>query len=150
LGLNLPVEPRRGQIVCWQRAPALLQRVINEGPRYLVCRSDGRLLVGSTVEDVGFAGETTAEGVDELVKFARELLPALRGLEPVDSWAALRPASLDGKPYLGRVPGLPRVWIATGHFRSGIHLAPATARLMRQLICDEPTDLDLGWFSPSR
>jgi glycine oxidase len=150
LGLDLPVEPRRGQIVRWYHEPALLKRVINEGPRYLVCREDGHLLVGSTVEDVGFEGTTTDEGVQELVRFARDLVPALREVEPAEHWAGLRPATPDGKPYLGRVPGWPNISIATGHFRSGVHLAPATARLMRQLICDEPIDLDLTSFSPTR
>jgi glycine oxidase len=128
----------------------LVRRVINEGPRYLVSRPDGHLLVGSTVEDVGFRDRTTPEGVRELVRFARSLLPELAQHEPIDQWAALRPASGDGMPYLGRVPGHPRISVATGHFRSGIHLAPATARLMRQLICEQPTDLDLSWFSLDR
>ena len=150
LGLHLPVEPRRGQIVRWQLPEPLFQRVINEGPRYLVSRGDGHLLVGSTVEDVGFQDHTTDEGVAELVHFARSLVPQLQDIAPIDQWAGLRPASLDGKPYLGRIPGHPRISVATGHFRSGIHLAPATARLLCQLICEEATDLDLSWFSPVR
>ena len=144
LGLELPVEPRRGQIVRWQLPEPLFQRVINEGPRYLVSRPDGHLLAGSTVEDVGFQDNTTDEGVAELVHFAHSLVPQLQEVRPVDQWAGLRPASLDGKPYLGPVPGHPRISVATGHFRSGIHLAPATARLLRQLICGQATDLDLS------
>jgi glycine oxidase len=150
LGLNLPVEPRRGQMVRWQLSRPLFQRVINEGPRYLISRADGQLLAGSTVEDVGFQDSTTAEGVAELVQFAQGLTPQLASIEPAEQWAGLRPASLDGNPYLGRVPGQPRISVATGHFRSGIHLAPATARLMRQLICEETPDLDLSWFSLTR
>jgi glycine oxidase len=150
LGVDLPVEPRRGQIVLWHLEKPLVQRVINEGPRYVVGRPDGHLLVGSTVEDVGFQDDTTPEAVRELVRFARSLLPELAQHEPIDQWAALRPASGDGMPYLGRVPGHPRISVATGHFRSGIHLAPATARLMRQLICEQPTDLNLSWFSLDR
>src|SRR5690606_21359874 len=103
-----------------------------------------------TVEDVGFQAEVTAEGVQGLVEFARDLIPTLRQREPDEAWAGLRPASPDGRPCLGRVPGWPAVSVATGHFRSGIHLAPATARLMRQLICNEPTELDLTPFAPSR
>ena len=124
--------------------------MINEGPRYLVSRPDGHLLVGSTVEDVGFEDTTSEDGIAEIVQFARSLVPQLQDISPVDQWAGLRPASLDGKPYLGLVPGHPRISVATGHFRSGIHLAPATARLLRQLICEEATDLDLNWFSPTR
>jgi glycine oxidase len=150
LGIDLPIEPRRGQIVLWRLPRPPVQRVINEGPRYLVPRHDGHLLVGSTVEDVGFENMTTEEGISELVRFARDLIPQLRQVEPVDQWAGLRPASLDGKPYLGPVPGHPGISVATGHFRSGIHLAPATARLMRQWICGESSDLDLSWFSITR
>ncbi len=149
-GLQLPVEPRRGQILMWQLPSPVIRHVVNEGPRYLVSRSDGHLLVGSTVEEVGFQGDPTPEGVAELTRFARELVPALRSVEPSASWAGLRPWSSDGLPYLGSVPGNPQISLATGHFRSGIHLAPATARLMRQLICGEPLDLSLTPFSPAR
>lgn len=150
LGVFLPIEPRRGQIALFKNEQRLLRTVINEGPRYLVSRADGHLLAGSTVEDVGFDGSTTATAIAELVRFARSFVPALRSLEPIASWAGLRPWSPDGVPYIGRVPRHDRVWFAGAHFRSGIHLAPATARLMRQLILDQPTDIDVSPFSLTR
>jgi glycine oxidase len=150
LGIDLPVEPRRGQIALWKFPEPLLHHVVNEGPRYLVPRDDGYLLAGSTVEEVGFDGATTDEGIAELREFAGGLLPCLAGVAPIQTWAGLRPWSIDGMPYLGRLPGLPGITIATGHFRSGIHLAPATGLLMKQLICDEPLSLPLAPFCLQR
>lgn len=150
IGLNLPIEPRRGQIACWQMSPNILKHIINEGPRYLVGRPDGIVLVGSTVEEVGFDGETTAAGIEQLKLFASSLLPELADREPRATWAGLRPWSADGMPYLGFVPGMTSISIATGHFRSGIHLAPATAQLMSELICGDELSMDLAVFSPGR
>lgn len=134
LGIRLPMEPRRGQMLLWKLETRPFQAVVNEGPRYLVARDDGHLLAGSTVEDVGFDGSTTTAGLDSIRQFAVSLLPCLADLEPIKSWAALRPMPMDGVPYLAPVPGFERLFIASGHFRSGIHLAPATAELMADLI----------------
>lgn len=148
LDVTLALEPRRGQMVMWQTETPLLQRIVNEGPRYLVARADGKLLAGSTVEDVGFDCRTTDDAIQRLSSFARSLLPHLGDASM--TWAALRPMSIDGLPYLGRVPGNEQITVATGHFRSGIHLAPATARLLRQLICHQPLEIDLAPFSINR
>ena len=150
LSIRLPVEPRRGQMVLWKLKSPILQRIINEGPRYLLGREDGHLLAGSTVEDVGFDASTTASGIDELIDFACGFLPQLADVSPVDTWAALRPMPIDGLPYLGLVPGHSQISVATGHFRSGVHLAPATGELMRQLIRGQTTALDLDAFRLSR
>jgi glycine oxidase len=148
LRTELPVEPRRGQMVAWQTPCPLLQRIVNEGPRYLVPREDGWLLVGSTVEEVGFDVSTTAEGTEELARFAREWIPALRAIRPRDAWAGLRPYSRDGRPHLGRLPPWNNVLVATGHFRSGIHLAPATAQCLTELILGRSPPIDLSPFAP--
>lgn len=148
-GVGLPIEPRRGQMVMWTLSAPALSSIVNEGPRYLVARTDGQLLAGSTVEDVGFQDNTTTDKVDELIRFARELMPGL-SVQPDQTWAGLRPMPFDGLPYLGSVPGCEQVYVATGHFRSGIHLAPATARLIGQLIKNQPTDISLLPFSIDR
>ena len=77
LGVTIPLKPIRGQIALLQAKPNLLRRVINEGKHYLVPRADGRVLVGSTEEDVGFLKLTTAAAIGDLLSFARELVPAL-------------------------------------------------------------------------
>jgi len=134
---ELPVKPIRGQIVLLNGPAGLLRRHINVGKRYLVPRVEGHILVGSTMEDVGFLKQNTASATAELLSFATSLLPA--GLElPIEtSWAGLRPACADGLPTLGRIPGLDNAWVATGHFRAGLQLSPATAVVMRSLMLGE-------------
>lgn len=150
LGARAPVRPMRGQIVLLASAVRLLDRVVNVGPRYLVPRPDGRVLVGSTVEDVGFDKRTTAEAVGGLLRFALDLVPALRDAVVERTWAGLRPHTADGLPYLGRVAGLENASVATGHFRGGLHLSTGTATVMSQLIRGETLSVDLSPFSLTR
>ena len=140
----------RGQIVLLSTAVRLFDRVVNVGPRYLAPRADGRVLVGSTVEDVGFDKQTTATGVEGLLRFALELIPALGDATIERTWAGLRPYTADGLPYLGRVPGLENASVATGHFRGGLHLSTGTAVVMSQLVRGETPSVDLAPFSLSR
>ena len=89
-------------LLALDRSPLL--RIVNDGPRYLVPRNDGHVLVGSTEEDAGFDKRTTAEGIGGLVSFALSLVPSLAGARLTRTWAGLRPATADGLPYLGRLP----------------------------------------------
>ncbi|HZN35870.1 MAG TPA: glycine oxidase ThiO [Pirellulaceae bacterium] len=150
LGISVGIVPIRGQMVLFRCAEPPVRHIINEGSRYLVPRDDGRLLAGSTEEEVGFDKRTTDDAIAELTRFARSLIPALAGAEIEQTWAGLRPGSFDGLPYLGRLPGLPNAFIASGHFRSGLSLSPATAVVMSQLIRDEPTEIDLAPFRVGR
>jgi glycine oxidase len=104
------------------------------GKRYLVPRPDGRVLVGSTEEDVGFDKRTTAGAIRDLLDFAIAVVPALAAAPLERSWAGLRPGSPDGLPFLGPVPGVENLYVAAGHFRAGIQLSPGTALVMRDLI----------------
>lgn len=149
-GVQLEIYPWRGQMVLLRGEPGLLNCVVNEGPNYLVPRMDGRILVGSTVEEVGFDASTTAEGIRELRQFISEVTPQLAELPIETSWAGLRPGTGDGFPFLGKVPGRPNVFVAAGHFRSGIQLAPATAVVMSQLIRGEEPEIDLRDFRLDR
>ncbi len=150
LGVTIPLKPIRGQIALLQAKPNLLRRVINEGKRYLVPRADGRVLVGSTEEDVGFLKLTTAAAIGDLLSFARELVPALASAELEISWAGLRPATPDGRPYLGRLHGFDNALVAAGHFRAGLQLSPGTAVVMRQAMLGQPVDIDLAAFRVNR
>ncbi len=149
-GLRLPTVPIRGQIVLLRTEPGLLRRVVNIGKRYLVPREDGRLLVGSTEENVGFEKGNTAEAVAELLGLACEIVPALEGLSPEQSWSGLRPSTPDGLPYLGRLGEFTNAWIAAGHFRAGLSQSTGTAALMLQLMAGEPTAMDVAAFDPAR
>ncbi len=150
LGLPLHVEPRRGQAVLYRAPPGWLHCILNEGPNYIVPRRDGRLYVGSTVEDTGFVETTTEDGLRGVQRFARSLLPDLERATVEATWAGLRPASGDGWPFLGAIPHLPGGFVATGHFRAGIALSAATAKLMADAMEGRAGELDLTPFAVTR
>ena len=143
LGFELPVRPVRGQIVLLNGNVGLIRRTINVGPRYFVPRRDGRLLVGSTQDDAGFLKENTAAGVGELMRFAQTIAPEVGELAIETCWSGLRPGTPDDLPYLGPMPAHKNGWVATGHFRSGLQLSPATAVVMRALILGQASPVDV-------
>jgi glycine oxidase len=150
LGMTTGIMPIRGQMVLFKCATPPFRRVLNEGPRYLVPRDDGRVLVGSTEEEVGFDKRTTDEGVGELIALARQLVPVLRDAPIENSWAGLRPGSFDGFPYIGRTPGLDNAYVAAGHYRSGLHMSPGTAVVLRQLMLGDEPEINLTPFRVGR
>jgi len=150
LGIDLPVEPVRGQIVLLSHVPRLFSHVIQVGPRYIVPRNDGRILIGATEERVGFLKENTASAVSGLIEFATSLVPRLGEAKLERAWSGLRPGSADGLPYLGRLVDYDNLFAATGHFRSGLQMSPGTARLLRQALLDQETDISLDPFGPER
>jgi len=150
LSVEVGMKPIRGQMVLVSGPWPALRRIVNDGPRYLVPRGDGRVLVGSTEEDAGFDKRTTAEGVSGLLEFAVDLAPGLRPAQFEQCWAGLRPATLDGLPYLGRLPELDNAFVAAGHFRSGLQLSPGTALVMSRLIQGLEATIDLRPFRVQR
>jgi glycine oxidase len=126
LPLSVPVEPVRGQIVELHLRERPLSTILSCDDVYIVPRADGTVLLGSTVEHVGFRKEVTAEAVERLIAGAVRFVPELARARFVTAWSGLRPGTPDGLPILGpcRVPGL---FFAAGHFRNGILLAPVTA-----------------------
>lgn len=150
LGLALETRPIRGQIVLLQLPRQVLGSVVNFGIDYLVPREDGRLLVGSTIEDAGFVPLTTPEAVDRMCGVAQRLLGHVPGARVEQAWAGLRPGSTDGLPTLGRIPNLDNAFIATGHFRAGLHQSTGTAVVLADLVTGAPPTIDLAPFSPSR
>ncbi|MEC7564843.1 MAG: glycine oxidase ThiO [Planctomycetota bacterium] len=148
-GLGIPngILPIRGQMILYQAEPNLLRHVLNEGSRYVIPRQDGHLLVGSCEEEVGFVKGTTSEMIAQLAEFAGELVPALKELDIKQSWSGLRPASFDGMPYLGRIPNIANLFIAAGHFRSGLHLSTGTAVVMADLMTAKTPEIDMSHFS---
>jgi glycine oxidase len=149
LGVTLGVRPIRGQIALLQ-SDLPLTRVITCGPRYLVPRGDGLVLVGSTEEDVGYDRQPTAAGIGGLLTFAQALAPRLASASLLRCWAGLRPASPDGLPYLGHLPEHPNVLVAAGHFRAGIQLSIASAQLLVDLLQDRPPRLPTAPFRLDR
>ena len=108
------------------------------------------LRLRSTEEDAGFDCRTTASGVSGLLEFAQSLVPRLRQAAVLQSWAGLRPATADRLPYLGRVAEWPNLFLAAGHYRHGLRLAPATARVVAQQMRGETPDVDLRPFAAER
>jgi glycine oxidase len=125
------------------------QGLVWSGKTYLIPRDDGRLLVGATVVDRGFDERVTADGVRHLLETALRIAPALGGFAVVETWAGLRPDSPDGRPYLG-ASALDGYFVAAGHYRNGILLAPVSARALAAAVLGEPFAVDLGPFDPRR
>ena len=144
------IVPIRGQMVLFKCAQTILTHVINEGSRYIVPRDDGRVLVGSSEEDVGFTKGTTKPVIGELSQLAYDLVPALKKAPIEQTWSGLRPATFDRYPYLGKIPGLDNAFVAAGHFRSGLYLSPSTAVVMSQLMQGIDPVIDLTPFSLER
>jgi glycine oxidase len=164
LGWQPAVKPIRGQIVLLNSEPfsdqgrLILEHILLMGHQYLVPRRDGRILIGSTEEDVGFDKSTTESAKESLRDLAARTVPCLANAPVEKHWAGLRPGSPDGKPYLGQVPGYENLYVAAGHFRSGLQLSIITGILMRDLLLGRSSFLassggegmDLTPFRPDR
>lgn len=147
----LGIEPRKGQIVTVAKPElAELSTVIRTPEVYLVPRRDGRVLIGATLERAGFNKEVNETTTRALIEAAETLYPPIKNAQPLENeiWAGLRPGSADGLPLMGLAA--PHQWIATGHFRNGILLAPATGHLMSKLIRGEDCEIPLDAFGLER
>ena len=145
-----PTRPVKGQMLCLvMPSRTLLKHVIRSPQVYLIPRSDGRLLVGATVEEAGFDKRTDLATIQRLHKSAIALVPKLADARILESWAGLRPGTPDALPILGET-SIPGYYVATGHFRDGILLAPITAEVMTAVIENRSPVHDLTPFSPSR
>jgi glycine oxidase len=153
------VAPRKGQMLRVQLPPSLcgLHEVHRSEDIYIVPRcfgpQAGSALIGATVEDAGFDTTLHPAALAALRKSASHLLPALadaNAAPTLEAWAGLRPATSDELPVLGRLPGEPNQLVATGHYRNGILLAPATAVLMADMVEGKPLPPWFTTFAPGR
>ena len=142
-GAHLPVKPIRGQIVLYKTAPGRLRHMLYRDGLYIIPRDDGHVLVGSTLEDVGFDKQVTAVARESLVQRAVELLPWLTDTPLVGHWAGLRPGTPDNIPIISRHPQIENLFINSGHYRYGVTLAPVSAELMADLVLGRPSAFDL-------
>jgi glycine oxidase len=143
-----PTRPVKGQMLCLVGGPQLTH-VLRASEVYLVPRSDGRVLIGATVEEAGYDKRTDASTIQRLRRAAVALVPALERARVLEAWAGLRPGTPDDLPILGAT-STPGYFVAAGHFRDGILLAPVTAHLMAQVVTGVNPELDLTPFSPAR
>lgn len=145
-----PTRPVKGQMLCLlMPSPTLIKHVIRSPQVYLIPRSDGRLLVGASVEEAGFNKQTDLATIQRFHRAALDLVPELRNGKILESWAGLRPGTPDALPILGPT-ATPGYFVATGHFRDGILLAPITAETMSAVIENRTPEHDLTPFSPER
>jgi glycine oxidase len=147
---RIPSHPMKGQMLAVKPPRPILKHVVrcNDPDVYMLPRESGTIAVGATVENVGFS-KAIDEKCDALLASAKQILPALGEAEVIERWAGLRPATPDGLPIIGATE-IPGYFVATGHYRNGILLAPATAKVMAELIINGSSSFDLDAFAPSR
>jgi glycine oxidase len=150
LGIRLPMEPWRGQMMAFDAAERPVSHIVICGELVLIPRPHGPLVVGTTLEHAGFDCRVTLGGLALILARAVCVVPGLSSLPLIRSWAGLRPGTPDYLPYLGRLGGIDGLYTATGHGRKGILLAPITGALMAQLIVDGTLDARLQPCAPDR
>lgn len=136
------IRPIRGQMLLFKLEPGVLDTIVYRNGLYLIPRQDGHILVGSTLEDVGFDKSTDVPTRERLHWEAAELLPILNSVQPIQHWAGLRPGSPDNIPVIGRHPDFDNVFVNTGHYRYGVTMAPASAELLVDLMEGKTPALD--------
>ena len=146
---TLPVSPVRGQMLCvdargFMGQPAGLRRCVGTEHCYMIPRSDGRMLIGATVEQVGFEPGPTPAGLAWLVEASASVLPGIADLPILETWAGYRPGTPDDWPIIGADPVVRGLVYATGHFRNGILLAPVTAEAVAGILAGETPE----WIDP--
>ncbi|AFZ35207.1 glycine oxidase [Stanieria cyanosphaera PCC 7437] len=148
--LPIPVRPVKGQMLSLRMpTEANLHRVLFGEGIYLVPRRDGRLIIGATVEEVGWNPHNTPQGIQNLLNNAIKLFPAVANWQIEEFWSGFRPGTPDELPILGRSP-CENLFLATGHYRNGILLAPVTASVIANLILEGKSDPLLSHFSCER
>ncbi len=146
---SVPTRPVRGQMLALSQTHLTLRYVLRSERGYLVPRSDGRIVAGSTSEDAGFHKGVTAGGVRKIVEAGGDLCAGLDAAEILETWSGLRPGTPDDLPILG-LTNMEGLILATGHYRNGILLAPVTAKLVKEWVIDGRTTFDTQAFSPFR
>jgi glycine oxidase len=146
---DVKIRPIKGQMLAVIPQAPLLQHVVQGNGVYVIPRGDGRLIIGSTLEDVGFDKRVDPDAIQQMLQAAAMLVPNIGQARIHESWAGLRPCSVDKLPVLGAT-GIGGVFVATGHYRDGIMLAPITAEVIAQMMQGEVPSLDISEFSLRR
>ena len=147
---RFPTRPVKGQMLSVVGGPRNTPRHVIRSPEvYLVPRTDGRVLIGTTVEEAGYDKRAVPAVIEQMHQAALRLMPALSGARMLEAWAGLRPGTPDNLPILGHT-ATPGYFVAAGHFRDGILLTPVTAHVMAQVVTGSRPDYDISAFSPTR
>jgi glycine oxidase len=145
--LKLNIKPMRGQILLYQQPQYRLKHMVYREGFYMVPRSDGLLLAGSTLEDVGFDKATTESVRDDLAAKTEAILPELKGMPILKHWSGLRPGTPDNLPTVAEHPQIKNLFLNTGHFRYGLTMGPCSAKLIAALVCNEKPMVDASPFA---
>jgi glycine oxidase len=145
---QFPVRPVKGQMLAVVGGPPL-KHVIRGDKVYLVPRGDGKIVIGSTLEDAGFDKQVHVDTIEKLFQAAVDLVPELATARLHEAWAGLRPGTPDELPILGET-AIREYFVASGHYRDGILLAPVTAKVMSDLVLGKSSDREISTFAPSR
>jgi len=136
------IRPVRGQMLLFRGRPGLIRHMMLEDNRYVIPRKDGRILFGSSLEEAGFDKQENTAVLEELRTTALDRFPVLAELPLEAHWAGLRPGSPDGTPFIGPHPSVDNLWVNAGHFRNGLVLGPASARLTAELVTGRAPFID--------
>ena len=148
--IQLEIKPIRGQMLLFKADPAFLSHIILAKGHYIIPRRDGRVLVGSTMEDVGFDKSITEDAQKNLIGFVSEYVPGLLEFPLEKQWSGLRPGSPRGIPVISQHPEWENLYINAGHFRNGVILAPASASVLNGLITGENPDINPANYSANK
>jgi glycine oxidase len=149
-GVVVPIEPVHGQMLLMQPPEDTdIKTIILSDGYYLIPRACGRIVIGSTMVMKGFCKRVDASTQNILLQQACKMVPSLSRGELIAQWSGLRPGMKSGIPWLGRLKNLRNAYIHAGHFRNGLVLAPASARLMRQILLKQKTTIDVHEYQPS-
>lgn len=148
LNCTIPIFPIRGQI-CAYKGPSL-RHIVFTSQGYLVGKENGTLIAGASEDIAGFETSITEHGINRLEAWSKKIVPYLESVEPFHKWAGLRPATQDGFPLIGRLPGKPSILIASGHYRNGILLSPVTAKIVANEIQGISQSIAIENFNPGR
>ena len=145
---GITIKPMRGQMLCYQAERDFLKTMVLKNGQYAIPRRDGHVLVGSTVEDVGFDSGTSAAARMSLAAAAEDMLPGINKYPLTGHWSGIRPATPGGLPCIGPWPGTEGLYLNTGHNRNGLVLAPGSARLLLDLVLQRTPPVSPAAFRP--
>lgn len=148
LGVNIVIQPVKGQMILFKCAEDFLPTIILANERYAIPRRDGHILVGSTIEYAGYNKEPTQEVLESLQASAINMLPELAKAEVIQHWTGISPAAPEDIPYIGEVPGYQGLWLNCGHFRNGVVSAPASCQLLVDLMLQRTTAVEASPYLP--
>ncbi len=150
LNIQLPVQPVHGQMILFKTPENWLPTMCMNRIMYLIPRSDGHIVCGSSMAHQGFNTSINPQTSESILTASLEMVPELAQFPIVKQWAGLRPGSPEGIPYIGKIPDINNLWANFGHFRNGLCMGPASARLLRQLILKQPPLVEPQVYSPER